>query len=305
MRFIAVLNRDGGTLRTTDLDAFCGRMTATLEKAGHRIDVDRVSGQEIEAALAKAAASRADVVLAGGGDGTVSAAAEALMGKKKALAILPAGTMNLFARGLGIPPQLDAAIDAFATGDIKPVDVASANGRVFVHQFSIGMHAKMVGMRDKMEFASRLGKMRASTRAALATLLDPPSLNVSLTIGEAEILTRATGIGITNNLFGEGHLPYADRPEGGVLGIYVTVARDRGQLLRFFLNVARGRWRDNPHVEIHEGEKVVLKLLSRRGKRKCVIDGELLPLARETTVQIHKKALNVLVPIEPKAGKTG
>ena len=126
-----------------------------------------------------------------------------------------------------------------------------------------------------------------------------------MTIGEAEILTRATGIGITNNLFGEGHLPYADRPDGGVLGIYVTVARDRGQLLRFFLNVARGRWRDNPHVEIHEGEKVVLKLLSRRGKRKCVIDGELLPLARETTVEIHKKALNVLVPIEPKAGKTG
>jgi diacylglycerol kinase family enzyme len=76
----------------------------------------------------------------------------------------------------------------------------------------------------------------------------------------------------------------------------LTVARERGQLLRFFLNVARGRWRDNPHVEIHEGEKVVLTLLSRTGRRKCVIDGELLPLARKTTVQIHKKALNVLVP---------
>ena len=84
-----------------------------------------------------------------------------------------------------------------------------------------------------------------------------------------------------------------------MLGIYVTVASERGQLLRFFLNVARGRWRDNPHVEIHEGEKVVLKLLSPAGRRKCVIDGELLPLARETTIEIHKKALNVLVPAEP------
>jgi diacylglycerol kinase family enzyme len=146
--------------------------------------------------------------------------------------------------------------------------------------------------------------MRASTRAALATVLNPPSLKVLLQIGDAEILTRATAIGITNNLFGEGHLPYADRPDEGVLGIYVTVARERGQLLRFFLNVARGRWRDNPHVEIHESEKVVLKLLSRRGKRKCVLDGELLPLARETTVQIHKKALNVLVPADPAASKT-
>ena len=305
MRFIAVLNRDGGTLRTTDLDAFSSRMAQTLEKAGHRVDIERVPGKEIETALSKAAASHADVLLAGGGDGTISAAAAVLMGKKKALAILPAGTMNLFARGLGIPLPLDAAVEAFASGKIRPVDVASANGRVFVHQFSVGMHAKMVDMRDQMQFASRLGKMRASLRAALTTVLDPPSLKVSLKIGDAEMLTRTTAISISNNLFGEGHLPYADRPDGGVLGIYVTVARERGQLLRFFLSMARGRWRDNPHVEIHEGESVVLKLLSRRGRRRCVIDGELLPLASETLVEIHKKALNVLVPAEPQVGKAG
>ena len=299
MRFIAVLNRDGGTLRTVDLDAFSSRMTETLEQAGHSIGVESVAGHDIQAALAKAATSRADIVLAGGGDGTISAAAGALMGNRKALAILPAGTMNLFARGLGIPQSLDAAVQSFAHGEVKPIDIASANGRPFVHQFSVGMHARMVGVRDKMEFASRLGKMRASIRAALATMLDPQPLKVSLTIGDAEILTRATIIGITNNLFGEGHLPYAEQPDGGVLGIYVTVASERGQLLRFFLNVARGRWRDNPHVEIHEGEKVVMKILSPVGRRKCVIDGELLPLAPETTIEIHKRALNVLVPAKP------
>ena len=176
MRFIAVLNRDGGTLRTIDLDAFSSRMTETLEQAGHSIDVECVAGHDIKAALAKAATSRADIVLAGGGDGTISAAAAALMGKKKALAILPAGTMNLFARGLGIPQSLDAAVQSFAHGEVKPIDMASANGRPFVHQFSVGMHAKMVGVRDKMEFASRLGKMRASIRAALATMLDPPAV---------------------------------------------------------------------------------------------------------------------------------
>jgi len=116
-------------------------------------------------------------------------------------------------------------------------------------------------------------------------------------------MTRVTAISITNNLFGEGHLPYADRPDGGVLGVYVTVAHQRGQLLSFLVNMARGRWRDNPHVEIHEGESVVLKLLSRAGKRKCVIDGELLPLARDTTVEIRKKVLNVLVPAKPRGTK--
>jgi len=299
MRFIAVLNRDGGTLRTVDLEDFERRLTATIEHAGHQIAVEVVSGSAVEKALAKAADAGVDVVIAGGGDGTVSTAAAALMNKSTALAILPAGTMNLFARSLGIPLALDAAVAAFADGAVKAVDMASANGRSFVHQFSIGMHAEMVASREKMEFASRLGKIRASIKAALGTMLDPPSLAVSLEIGDAEMLLRTTGIGITNNLFGEGHLPYADHPDGGVLGVYVTVARQRSQLVRFFLHMARGRWRDNPHVEIHEGERVVLKLLSRESKRHCVIDGELLPLARLTEVRIHRKVLNVLVPRSP------
>jgi diacylglycerol kinase family enzyme len=271
-------------------------MREILEGAGHQLDVEIVGADRIGPALQDAASGPADVVIAGGGDGTISGAAAALMGKDKALAVLPAGTMNLFARSLGIPLSLEPAVEAFADGMLRPVDMASANGHPFIHQFSIGMHAKMVGMRDSMEFRSRWGKMRASFKAALATVLDPPSLKVSLRIGEAEMLTRTTGIGFTNNLFGEGHLPYADDPDGGVLGIYVTVASERSQLLRFFLHMARGRWRDNPHVEIHETESAVLRIMSRAGKRRCVVDGELMPLQRETRFEIHKKALNVLVP---------
>lgn len=299
MRFAAVLNSEGGTLRTTDLDAFAKRTAETLESAGHKIDIDIVPGKDVAEALDKAAARRnIDVVLVGGGDGTVSTAAARLMGKKKALAILPAGTMNLFARGLGIPQSLDAAIAAFADGHIVSVDMASANGEPFVHQFSVGMHAKMIHLRDKMEFGSRLGKMRASARAAYDTLANPPRMDVTLTIGEAEVVARASAIGVTNNLFGEGHLPYADNPAGGVLGIYVTVARQKGELMKFMLNVARGKWRDNEHVEIHQTEKVKLNIRSRRRKLYAAMDGELVDLTPETTIEIHPKALNVLVPAE-------
>lgn len=296
MRFVAVLNRESGTLRTTDLDAFVAHAEEVLSAGQHVLEVRRVAGSEVERALSDAIDGHADVVMVGGGDGTVSAAAGALMNRDTALAVLPAGTMNLFARGLGIPLSLDSAVEAFANGVVRRVDVATANGRPFIHQFSVGMHAKMVDMRDRMHFASRLGKLRASVKAALATMIDPPSLKVSLTVGETEMLVRTTGIGFTNNLFGEGHLPYADHPDGGVLGIYVTVARERGQLLRFFLAMARGRWRTNPHVEIHESESAVLRLLSRKGRQRAVIDGELVPLAQETRFAIHKKALNVLVP---------
>jgi diacylglycerol kinase family enzyme len=245
------------------------------------------------------AAARCDIVIAGGGDGTVSAAASALMRKKKALAVLPAGTMNLFARGLGIPMSLDAAVQAFAEGQVRAVDMGTANGRPFVHQFSIGMHAKMVALRDGMAFKSRLGKVRASVRASLGAMLDPPTLKLSLAMGDAEMLTHATAVSVTNNLFGEGHLPYADHPDGGVLGIYVTVARDKRHMLRMLWGLARGRWRDNPHVEVHESDGAVLRIHSRKAARKCVIDGELLPAQTETVFRIHRKVLNVLVPADP------
>lgn len=297
MKFAAVLNRDGGTLRTIDLDAFSDRIRQTLEAAGHSISIETVAGREIVEALDRVASrSSVDVVLAGGGDGTISAAAARLMGKKKALAILPAGTMNLFARGLGIPQSIDAALNAFADGEIIAVDMATANGRPFVHQFSIGMHAKMVQLREKMEFGSRVGKIRASAKAAWETINNPPTMNVTLFIGEVEMATRITGIGITNNLFGEGHLPYADNPAGGVLGIYVTVARQRAELVKFFFNMARGKWRDNEHVEIHQADRVVLKIHSGSTKFRAVLDGELIKLDRETTIEIHPGALNVLVP---------
>jgi diacylglycerol kinase family enzyme len=297
MRFVAVLNRDGGTLRTTDLDAFAERIVSTLGDAGHEATVRIVRGDEIVSALDKAARQRGiDVVMAGGGDGTISAAAARLMGGKKALAVLPAGTMNLFARSIGVPLGLDEAVAAFATAEVRPVDIALANGRPFIHQFSIGMHAKMVQLREKMDFGSRFGKMRASAKATYYTLKNPPSINARLRIGEAETKVKTTGIGVTNNLFGEGHLPYADHPDGGVLGIYVTAASDRNELLRFFFNMARGRWHANPHVDIYQATTMQISLPLRATRLKCVIDGELAKLERETTIEIMPKSLRVLAP---------
>lgn len=297
MKFIAVLNRDGGTLRTTDLDALGLRMRQVLEGAGHSLAIDIVAGDEVGAHLEKAAARRGvDVVLAGGGDGTISTAAGFLMNTKKALAVLPAGTMNLFARGLGIPTALDAAIAAFADGKVVSVDIATANGRPFIHQFSVGLHARMVHLREKMEFGSRLGKIRASVRASWMTLRNPPRMAVDLAVGEAQLCVRTTGIGVSNNLFGEGHLPYADNPAGGVLGVYVASPTRPGEMLRFFYDTLRGRWRDSQHVEALQGATAVLTMRSPSRKLPAVMDGELMRLEPVTRFEIHPGALKVLVP---------
>ena len=103
MKVRAILNRDGGTLRTTDLDALCGRAVELFGRHGHQLECRIVAGSSVEAELDAAAADPAvDAVVAGGGDGTISAAAASAFRSGKPLGVLPAGPMNLFARALGM-----------------------------------------------------------------------------------------------------------------------------------------------------------------------------------------------------------
>src|SRR5690606_13127912 len=76
VRYIAVLNRDGGTLRTMDLEVFCAEAREIFERYEHVLDCQVVAGGSVEIALRRAAADKgADAVIAGGGDGTISSAA--------------------------------------------------------------------------------------------------------------------------------------------------------------------------------------------------------------------------------------
>lgn len=297
MRFLAVLNRDGGTLSTMDISAFAASAGSTLEAAGHSVDFRIVDGSDVVAALNEAAAANnVDVVMAGGGDGTVSAAAATLMNGQKALAVLPAGTMNLFARGLRIPLQLDAAIEAFAGGEVRPVDIATANGRPFVHQFSIGMHSELIRRREAMNYASRLGKLRASTVAAAVTIARPPRLRLRLILPSAEIEATVSSLGVSNNTYAEGHLPVVSKPDGGELGIYISRAHRGGELARLLLSIAAGRWKRSTAIEIHRAPQVEIRLIGRARRFQCAIDGELHRLDTETTIVSHPGALLVLTP---------
>lgn len=303
MRFRGVLNRGGGTLRTMDVEAFADAARRTLEAAGHTARFDLVDGEAVVDALAEAArAPDTDVVMAGGGDGTISAAAGALMGGDKALAILPAGTMNLFARGLSIPLDLEAAVAAFAAGRTRSIDIATANGRPFVHQFSIGMHSELIRRREAMSYSSRPGKIRASMVAAVATAVRPPRIRFHLELPSAQIATTASSLLVSNNVFGNGPLPVAARPDGGELGIYIARAHRGGEIVRVLISIATGRWKQDAAIEMHAAPRVVLHVDRATRGFQCAMDGELLPLEAKTEIVIHPHALNVLLPAERADG---
>ena len=296
---IAILNRDGGTLRTMDLDAFSAMAIDVFARHGHQLDCQVVAGDKVEGALRAAArGGQADAVLAGGGDGTISTAAGIAYETGMPLAVLPVGTMNLFARALKVPLVLSEALEALAGGEIGRVDIATANGRPFVYQFGVGIHARLVRIRDGMHYSSRWGKMLASLRAVAAAAIDPPRFEVEIGAGEGVERRRISGIAVSNNPLGEGQI-HADSLDRGLLGVYVADPVSTTGLLQLAAGLVTGRWRAHPMVSEQEVAEVTLRFPRHKRSSRAVIDGELIRLDPSVVLKVHPGGLKVVLPRLP------
>lgn len=297
MRARAILNRDGGTLARMDVDAVGARLADAFARNGRSLDVEIVAGEDLIAALERAEVdAEIDAIVAGGGDGTVSAAAGAAWRGGKALGVLPAGTMNLFARALGLPLDLDQAIAALATAAPAAIDIATADGRPFVHQVSIGLQPETVRARRAFEYQGRIGKMWASLRAAIRTFRQAPTMRVGLHFGGDTVRGRFSFVAVTNNPYGEGHMPYPDRLDTGLLGVYWAERLRSRQAARLAADLLRGQWRANRHLSFASASAAELTFPARRGAAQASIDGELVPLAERLRIEMHPGALMALAP---------
>ena len=90
------------------------------------------------ATLDKAVANRPDMIVSAGGDGTAVATAGKLLGTGIAMAVLPLGTFNYFARGLGLDPDPAEAARQIVTGRIEPRRLGQVNGQIFLNNASVG-----------------------------------------------------------------------------------------------------------------------------------------------------------------------
>jgi diacylglycerol kinase family enzyme len=300
MRVIGVFNRDGGTFKTTDMDAFAATAVEVFAAHGHALEVRVVDGKNLIAEL-KRAASDGQMLVAGGGDGTISAAASVAYEAGIPLGVLPAGTMNLFARSLGLPLRPDEALEAIAGGGLQRVDIATVNGRPFIHQFSVGIHPKLVKLRGQLSYKSRIGKMIASTRAAFGAILNPPSFAVDV-LANGRLERRFTaGLSVSNNPFDEGHLPLADHLDRGVLGLYFVPPLSLGVAFKLAFGLLRGKFRSLPEVVEKEAREATIFFPHKKYGSAGVIDGELITLPDRVDLKIHPQALQVVVPKAPAA----
>jgi diacylglycerol kinase family enzyme len=299
MQLFAIFNRDGGRLSTIDLASLCRSVRRHFRAAGYRVAGCHVIGRRALLKTLEDAANRGrpgDVLLAGGGDGTISAAAALAFRSGMTLAVVPAGTMNLFARAASLPLDPVEAVEELADGEVEAVDIATANGRPFVHQFSVGLHSRLVQIRQGYSYRGQLGKMLASLRAMASAVIRPPLFEVEIHTGGRVERCLASAISVSNNLVAEGHMPHPDSLDAGTLGLYVAKPMSPWAMARLCISVLLGRWKQNPLVTERAVESVTLTFPRRKASAKAVIDGELVRLAPRIELGMHPGGLQLLVP---------
>jgi diacylglycerol kinase family enzyme len=293
-----VLNDSSGS---GDSAAAGKRLSEIFAAAGReaRIAVAK-SGDEIRAAAEQAVRDGCDCLVAGGGDGTINTAASAVVGTRIPLGVLPLGTLNHFAKDLGIPLGLEEAAQVVLAGTVCQVDVGEVNGRIFLNNSSLGVYPAIVRLRERYE-SEGLGKWIAALWAALAVLRRHSFMVVRIVVQDQAVLRRTPFVFVGNNEYKMAGIQAGSRKAlaGGHLAVYVLNAERRVGLLKLAWQVL---WKGVDQVKELDLLAVnAATIETRRATLQVALDGEVASLRSPLEYRIRPAALIVAVPPETSA----
>ncbi len=287
-----LLNRGGGAVSADP--RIVEKVQQALTKAGIAADVELVDGKAI-ADRCKAIVERGDELLViGGGDGTISAAAGVLVATEVRLAILPLGTLNHFARDLGIPAKLEDAAKLIAKAPERRIDVGEMNGRVFINNSAIGLYPLLVVDRDAQR--KRLGRTKplAMIVASVRTLVRFGHQRLTLAVDDRQGVVDTPLLFVGNNEY-RVDFPAAgrrDRLDGGRLCVMVMRKKTRRGFLAASVRALFNRGRDDDLVRLDDAER--LRVSSRKRRLAVSLDGEVVLADAPLEYRIRPKALRVI-----------
>jgi YegS/Rv2252/BmrU family lipid kinase len=254
------------------------------------------SGAEV-ASLATNSVEKSDIVVAGGGDGTVSTVAIEVAKAGKTLGVLPLGTLNNFSKDIGIPQDLSEAVNVIAAGDVKVIDLGEVNGRTFINNSSIGLYPRIVLRREEHQRLGR-GKWNAAFWAALQIFRLSPFLKVRIEIDGKSFLRKTPFVFVGNNEY-----------EMDLYNIGRRASLNEGELSVYFLHRG-GRWGVamllfhtlfgglRQWEDFEEVSTTAVTIQTRRRKLHVALDGEVRTMKTPLEYRTLPKALKVIVPKE-------
>jgi diacylglycerol kinase family enzyme len=272
--------------------------TAALEEALRGVDLtaeilDTPQGP-VDEWLDRVAAAH-DVVVAAGGDGTVSAVGASVARAGKTLAVIPAGTLNHFARDAGIPIDLDAAVALLRSGLPRAVDIGLVNDQVFLNNVSLGSYPKMVDERSALEGRGR-SRPIAAIMATARTWWRLPSLTASLTVDGRHLTRRSPFLVVGNGSYVLSGFALARRHNlsDHQLSLYVAPRAGRLAALSLPMRALAGTLEDYEQFESFSASEIAIALNGRRVL--AAIDGEVHELVSPLRFTVKPAALRVLLP---------
>jgi len=277
--------------------ALVERLAEHFRSAGLHAEIELAhGGDEITAAVGNAIARRPRLIVAGGGDGTVSTVATALVDTGVVLGVLPLGTLNHFAKDLGIPADLGDAVAVLAEGKAAPVDVGEVNGRVFVNNSGLGLYPDIVRDRERQQKRFGRGKWLAFARAMVATLRRYPFLSVTLLVDGKEVLRRTPFVFIGNNEYRMEGFAIGERSglDGGQLSLYVAQRPGRWRLLQLAVRALTGRLLQARDFDAVLATDIVVQ--SKKKRLRVATDGEVTVMTPPLHYRVRPASLIVMRP---------
>lgn len=294
-----VLNSGSGRGDVQDIQS---TMQRVLDAAGRRYELLCVHDGRQLPAVAQQAVARAreqgGVVVAAGGDGTLSAVAQAVLGSGLPFGIVPQGTFNYFGRTYGIAQDTEVATQVLLQAQPQPVQVGLVNGRLFLINASLGLYPQL--LEDREAYKQRYGRSRlVAVWSALVTLA---RAHRQLTIqmeheGQAQTLRTPTivvgnnalqleQVGINDaDVVQQGQLVAMGVKPLGTWGMY-------GLVLRGWLS----RLGDAEHVFSFGFHRMTVRVARAKRRIKVALDGEIHWLESPLEFRVSEEPLQLLVP---------
>jgi diacylglycerol kinase (ATP) len=269
-----------------------------LENGGMQVVVSFTSQERSTTEVAaQAARDRYDLVVAVGGDGTVSAIAHGLLGTDTPLGIVPVGTYNNIARSLGIPADLDDVVEVLIHGRPWRIDSATVNGTPFMEVAGVGLDARLFPVAEEIKSGTWSALPEALQRLGFYR---PRKLRIEFSDG-SRVTTRPLLAMISNMpYFGVGFaIAPTARPDSGQLVLSVFEDMTKLQLLGYFASVANGGQVEEPRIATYHGSSFRIATVTHPAI-PVQADGQVVG---ETPVvfAVQPHALTVMAPLLHKS----
>ncbi|MEO8398686.1 MAG: diacylglycerol kinase family protein [Ignavibacteriaceae bacterium] len=295
MKILIIINNKAGSSNLMNDEFSDIGITNIFKKLKIEAEIFRVEGKDIIKTVKSNLNKNFEVIAAAGGDGTISAVAEALFENETPLGVIPFGTLNHFAKDLNIPLTLEEAAKIISKNKIVKIDVAEVNGRKFINNSSIGLYPKIVKKRKESE---KLGGSKWTAMGlAFANIFSRfPLLKVIVQSNGESSNCKTPYVFIGNNEYSTDFLNVGSRESinKGTLSVYFPNNSSRLSMLRFALNGLLNRLDQQKDFTIILTKKLLIKI--KKKKIDVSLDGEVVKLETPLEYKIHPKKLNVIVP---------